>query len=60
MWDFVRYINLYENVIFEFVNILRQETFFFFFIKKKNINNFDISSAMISFEYNKNVNFRGY
>lgn len=55
----MRYINLYENVIFEFVNILRQETFFFFFVKK-NINNFDISSAMISFEYNKNVNFRGY
>lgn len=44
--------------LFEFVNILRQKTFFFLFRKKTY--NFDISSTMISFEYNKNVNFRGY
>lgn len=45
--------------LFEFVNILRQEIFFFFFVKK-NVDNFDVSNVMISFENNKNVNLRSY
>lgn len=44
--------------LFEFVNILRQEIFFFFV--KKNVDNFDVSNVMISFENNKNVNLRSY